>query len=283
MQAVTGKVPVAAQVGLKDTLAAQNYFLACSCHPEEDITVMLPATARKKFSAYVVELNPLSKEIIGLKLQPEGELNYKAGQFINLYKDAGISRSYSLASVPAVDEHLCFHIRKLPGGHVSHWLHHDLKVGDTVEISEASGDCFYVPDFPKQNLLLIATGSGLAPLYGIVRDALFQGHTGAIKLYHGSSNADSVYLSGDLDALALQYKNFIYVPCLSGKSVPSGFAAGRAHEVALNENTDLSGWRVFLCGHPEMVASGKILAFLAGASMNQIYADPFVLSPRSRA
>ena len=80
-----------------------------------------------------------------------------------------------------------------------------------------------------------------------------------------------------------QYKNFIYVPCISGQGVPPGFVAGRALNVALNENSDLSGWRVFLCGHPEMVSSGKKLAFLAGASMNHIYADPFVITPKNPA
>jgi NAD(P)H-flavin reductase len=282
MQAVKGKVPVAAQAGLKNTLAAQNYFLACICHPEEDIEVTLPKGGVGKLSATIVEIYPLNAEIIRLKLSLDTKLNYKAGQFINLFKDDSTSRSYSLASVPEIDEHLELHIRKLPNGLVSHWAHHALKVGDRIEISDALGDCFYVPDIPNQNLLLIATGSGLAPLYGIVRDALLQGHSGTIKLYHGSSTAESVYLGKELESLALQHKNFSYTPCVSGEGVTQGFAAGRAHDVALEENSDLSGWRVFLCGHPEMVANGKKLAFFAGASMSNIYADAFVIADKSR-
>ncbi len=278
MQAVKGKVPASSQIGLKDTLAAQQYFLACACYPEEDIEIALPNSGVEKFSATVVEINSLNAEIICLKLRPEAELRYKAGQFINLYKDATTSRSYSLASVPDIDEHLQFHIRKLPNGVVSHWAHHALKVGDVVEISDAAGNCFYVPDLPNQNLLLIATGSGLAPLYGIIRDALLQGHNGTIKLYHGSNSAESVYLSEELATLSSRHENFTYTPCISGENVPQGFAAGRAHDVALKENSDLSGWRIFLCGHPEMVASGKKLAFFAGASMRNIYADPFVIA-----
>jgi NAD(P)H-flavin reductase len=46
-------------------------------------------------------------------------------------------------------------------------------------------------------------------------------------------------------------------------------------DVALNENPDLSGWRVFLCGHPEMVKSAQQKTFFAGASMRDIFADPF--------
>ncbi len=281
MQVVAGSVPASAQPGLKNTLVAQNYFLACSFLPEGDIEVRLPMTGSGRFSATVVEIDRLNTEVVCLKLAPDTRLKYKAGQFINLYKDKTTSRSYSLASVPEIDDHLQFHIRKLPNGLVGHWVHHELKIGDTVEISDASGDCFYVPDVLEQNLLLIATGTGLAPLYGIVRDALFQGHTGAIKLYHGSNSTELLYLSEELKSLALKFDNFIYAPCVSGKIVPSGFVAGRAQEVALEENPDLSGWRVFLCGHPEMVSSAKKLAFLAGASTANIYADPFVLGPKS--
>jgi NAD(P)H-flavin reductase len=280
MQAVTGSVPASAQPGLKNTLAAQNYFLACSFHPEEDLEIRLPMAELSKFPATVVEIDLLNSEIVRLKLALDNKPKYKAGQFINLYKDDTTSRSYSLASVPEIDDHLQFHIRKLPDGLVSHWIHHELKIGDNVEISDASGDCFYVPDLPDQNLLLIATGTGLAPLYGIVRDALKQGHTGAIKLYHGSNSAELVYLTEELNSLALKFDNFIYTPCISGKIVPQGFAAGRAQEVAFKENPDLSGWRVFLCGHPDMVSTGKKLAFLAGASSGNIYADPFVIVPR---
>ncbi len=281
MRATKGKVPASAQSGLKNTLVAQNYFLACSCYPNVDLEVTLPAQGTIKFSAVVVELNPLSTEVVCLKLSLDKDLEYKAGQFINLFKDKNTSRPYSLASVPEIDEHLQLHVRKLPDGLVSQWVHGELKVGDVVEISAAAGDCFYVPDISNNNLLLMATGTGLAPLYGIIRDALLQGHKGGIKLYHGSNTAESIYFKEELVSLSNQHKNFIYKPCVSGNNVPKGFSAGRVNEVALNENQDLAGWSVFLCGHPEMVANAKRDSYLAGASMNNIYADPFVISARA--
>jgi len=277
MQAVNGKVPEVAQVGLKSTLAAQNYFLACACYPEEDIEVKLPGPGVGKYSAVVVDINPLNAEIVCLELSLGTKMKYKAGQFINLHKDTVTARSYSLASVPEIDEHLHLHIRKLPNGNVSPWVHHALKIGDSVDISDANGNCFYIADNPSQNLLLIGTGSGLAPLYGIIRDALAQGHTGTIKLYHGSKTAESLYMSKQLKALTLRHPNFAYIPCVSGSKVPQDFASGRALDVAMRENPDIAGWRVFLCGHPEMVATGKKLAFFAGASMRDIYADPFTI------
>ena len=281
MVAVKGKVPASAQFGLRSALATQQYFLACMCYPDEDIEIALSKIDSGTLSATVVAISPLNSEVLSLKLQAETQLNYRAGQFINLYKEDAISRSYSLASVPEVDEHLHFHIRKLPGGQVSQWVHQELKLGDRIKISEAKGDCFYSPDFPEQNLLLIATGTGLAPLFGIVRDALRHSHKGAIKLYHGSSSVESIYLTAELKELASMHKNFVYTQCISSTAATTGFIAGRAHDIALKENTELSGWRVFLCGHPEMVSSSKKQAYLAGAALNNIYADPFIVSARN--
>jgi NAD(P)H-flavin reductase len=166
---------------------------------------------------------------------------------------------------------------------VSNWAHKNLKAGDSIEISGATGDCFYVPGKLDRNILLIGTGSGLAPLYGIIRDALLQGHRGTIKLYHGCETVEMLYLVKELQELSLHYPNFSYTPCISGHGVPQGqgYVEGMVLDVALEEYPELSGWQVFLCGHPEMVVTGKKLVFFAGASMRDIYADPFVSAPKN--
>jgi NAD(P)H-flavin reductase len=126
--------------------------------------------------------------------------------------------------------------------------------------------------------MLIGTGSGLAPLYGIIRDALSQGHTGPIYLFHGSRDLNGLYLSAELRELMAHYANFNYIPCLSGDDVPAGYASGRAHDIAFAQIPNLKNWRIFLCGHPEMVRVTKRKAFLAGAAMKNIYADAFNVS-----
>jgi len=280
MKALKGKVPASAQSGLKETFAAQNYFLACSCIPEEDMEVTLPDSGLNKVGASVIEIKPLNADIACLTLKPNAEFDYKAGQFINLYKDPLTARSYSLASVPGTDEYLQLHVRKIPNGVISCWIHESLKAGDKLDISTANGNCFYVPGNADQSILLIGTGSGLAPLYGIIRDALILGHRGAIKLYHGCVTIDALYLVSELKVLATQYPNFSYIPCISGEAfsqngITVDYKNGMVLDIALSENPQLSNWKVFLCGHPQMVATGKKEVFLAGASMRDIYADPF--------
>jgi ferredoxin-NADP reductase/ferredoxin len=275
MRAVRGTPPAPSQKGLKDSLRLQNYFLACICHPTEDIEAALPHEVSSSAPATVKALEPLNGEILHVALECHAPLDYRPGQFINLFRDPMLGRSYSLASVPQQDEHLHLHVRKLPQGKVSGWIHEQLRTGQTVEIRGPSGDCFYVPGRPAQEIVLIGTGSGLAPLYGILRDALNRGHTGPIRLFHGSRNRAGLYLTGELRDLAREYSNFDYLPCVSGEEPAPGLAAGRAHEVAFREVADFRNKRLFLCGHPEMVSAAKKRAFLAGASMKDIYADPF--------
>lgn len=275
MRAVSGEVPEQAQAGLKSTLAAQNYFMACSCYPEQDIEVVLPDAGIGKLEARVTGVEYLNADILGIRLKPSRPFEYRAGQFINLFKDEATARCYSLASVPALDEELFLNVRKVPGGLVSGWVFSDIKAGDPIAISEATGDCFYVPGKAGQNILLIATGSGLAPLYGIIRDALANGHHGKLSLYHGSYDSNGFYLVEELERLAQSHPNFSYVRCVSDGEAPDGYAAGMVLDVALAENPDLAGWRVFLCGNPDMVSAAKQQTFFAGASLQEIFADPF--------
>ncbi len=187
MQAVDGDIPAAAQVGLKDTFKAQGYFLACCCQPNTPLHVMTANDLALRCPAEVVAHELINPDVLCLKLKPHSEFDYRAGQFISIWKNKNLTRSYSLASVKQLDESLELHIRRVPDGKVSGWLHDEVVVGDTLEIQAARGDCFYVADkIPHEtphNILLAGTGTGLAPLIGIARDAIAQKHRGKIHAY----------------------------------------------------------------------------------------------------
>jgi ferredoxin-NADP reductase/ferredoxin len=275
MRATEGTPPADSQLGLKDSLKRANYFLACVCQPDEDLAVALPDDAQSSIPAIVRHLERLSHDILRVDLESSQPIYYRAGQFIQLVHQHIHVRSYSIASVPRLDTHIQLHVRRLPEGRVSAWIHEELQIGQSVEIRGPAGDCVYVPGKPEQGLLLVGTGSGLAPLYGTLRDALDRGHSGPIRLFHGSRDEGGLYLIDELRGMERRYANFRYVPCLSGSDIPEGFTAGRVHEVALRETPTLKGWRVFLCGHPEMVKTLHKKAFLAGAGLQEIHADAF--------
>ena len=187
-------------------------------------------------------------------------------------------RSYSLASVPQLDVSLEIHVRRQENGKLSNWIHDAIRQGDEVEFMGPFGECFYQSGHSDEKLLLIGTGTGLAPLIGIVRDALQSGHRGEIVLYHGSRNSSGLYQQDKLNELAGKHANFHYVPCLSGQVVADGYTAGRVNTVAFSEHPDLKGARLYLCGQPEMVHDAKKTAYLNGAALDHIHADAFEMA-----
>jgi ferredoxin-NADP reductase/ferredoxin/truncated hemoglobin YjbI len=276
-RAVSGELPAGAQKGLKDSLVAKNYFLPCVCRPVQDLEFAPPADDDLYFKALVASKEPLSRDIVRFLLEPSLELNYRSGQFINLRRADGVSRSYSLASVPGEDYYLELHVKRMKGGTLSNWLIDELDVGSEIDIQGPNGNGTYAPQSLDQNLLLVGTGTGLAPLIGIARTALVSGHSGQIYLYHGSSTRDGLYQVDELRELASKSSNFHYIPCVSREAASEPFRPGRADDVAFAHHKILAGWQVHLAGNPDMVDSASARAARAGAKPDGIFADAFML------
>ena len=239
LRCVSGLPPEGSQKGLKDTLRLEGYFLPCLCYPSQDMEITLPSVEHLFAPATVICKEFLTPKICRLVLEPATPLYYHPGQFINIRCKDGLERSYSLASNPREDQHLELHIRLRNGGLMSTWIFEELCVGTPIDIKGPFGKCFYVPGREQQDLLLIGTGTGLAPLLGIVRDALYSGHSGKIYLYHGSRHLAGLYFQDRMSELAQTYPQFQYFPSLSGNCVPTGYHAGRAHEVCLYSSSPI--------------------------------------------
>ncbi len=277
MQALEGPLPPQSTVGLKPSLKEQGYFLACICQPEHDLDIALPGTTALPITNMeLIKKSDLNSDIYRVLLRPETPFEFRAGQFINLYREDGITRSYSLASLPGDNPLIELHIKRLPKGKMSNWIYDELQIGESIAADGPHGDCFYLKTEQRQNMLLVGTGTGLAPLWGIIHDALKHDHTGSIHLFQGGRQLDDLYLVDELQQLAREQSNFHYHPTLSGdETLKEGFSSGRANSVALQHFPKLDDWRVYLCGSPGMVNDSKKQAFLAGASLHDIYADPF--------
>ena len=280
VRSLQGPPPAAAQKGLKDVLQHQNYFLACLCMPHDDMSISIGPSPASFTQGTVIGKEMLNPETLLLTIEFEEPLDYYAGQFVNLRRADGLMRSYSIANNRVHAHKLTFHIRRLAGGRFSEWAHQELAIGDAIEVSDPQGLCYYLPNNLEQNMLLVGTGSGLAPLAGIIEEALHHGHRGEIHLYHGSREIDGLYWIDEMRQLQQQYPNFHYTACVSRGDAPEGLAQGRANEVAMAALSSLKDWRIYLCGHPDMVTQCKRKAFLKGASFDNIYSDAFhVASP----
>jgi len=277
LRASSGTIPDEAQQGLKETQKAEGWFLACRCNPVDEITIDLSAGVVQKQIAQVVEKRLLSPRVMGLWLKTDEPLSYRAGQYITLWRDDSVARSYSLASMPGNEPYLELHIARIDGGAVSTWVHDELQVGDPLQLQGPNGECFYTAGNAAQPLLLVGTGTGLAPLYGVVRDALLNGHSGPIHLFHGARTVDYLYYHAELLALCAQHKNLHYHPSLvqAGMIEPDEVEIGPVDQLVAQHLPKLEGWRVYLSGAPDIVNQLRKRCFLAGAAIKEIYTDPF--------
>jgi NAD(P)H-flavin reductase/ferredoxin len=274
MRATEGTLPEAAQRGLKDSWKAQGYFLPCVCVPDGDLTISRVG-ADARCGASVAELNRLSADVMGVRLLCDSDFAFRAGQYVTILRDGRLARSYSIACLPD-GRSIELHVRLIPGGKMSGWLHEAARPGDRVEILGPSGDCFYVPGNEDQPLLLAGTGTGLAPLYGILLDALRQGHRGPIRLFHGALHERGLYLTEELRRLAAAHSHFEYTPAVLHGTEGAGLEVGPIDSIVARYVPKLAGWRAFVCGDPAIVALLRRKIFLAGAASRDIHADAFL-------
>lgn len=283
VQVTRGAIPERAQVGLKDSLRARNFVLACQTIPTSDVEVSLDAVANLEVPARIQSVARLGEDVLRVYVRVARRLDHRAGQFVTLVREDGLARPYSIANRPDEDaEELELHVRVMPSGRMSQWLASGRAPGANVRVRGPAGDCFYIPGKPEQPLVLAGTGTGLAPLWGIVRDALACGHRGPIDLWHGARTSAGLYLRSELEQLARTHANFSYRRCVL-ESAPtitdSPASVGKLDELLLKSIATFDATRFYLCGDAALVQRLKRALFIRGASLKEIYADPFVNAP----
>ncbi|WP_334109013.1 FAD-binding oxidoreductase [Methylobacillus sp.] len=226
-----------------------------------------------KFSPAVVErMIPLNETTLEIRLRSAHDYQYQAGQYLPVCINDQMMRYYSLASAPSVDMAYHLHVKKGEEGSSGWWVHHNLKPGHKVFVGQPAGASTYQPQ-PDTPMLLVATGSGLASFYGIVREALFHGHEAPIRLYHGVRHGKELYLMEQLRALEKLYPNLHYIPCISGSGMIPHCQQGRALDIAMASTSLSADWKVYFSGHPDMVHDGWKAAMARGMSTDAIFSD----------
>lgn len=272
MVCTSGNPSEESQQGIKESRQKSGYFKSCVCRPEESMTVSM-AELEIKYSSSILSKKLLNDRTLLIRLKkPEG-FEYESGQFINLIRiPDSLVRSYSLASIPEED-FLELHIRYYEDGKMSSWLKEVAEAGEGVELSGPFGDCYYTSGNEPQELLLAGIGTGMAPLYGIARDAVNRGHTGSITIIQGAMNEAGLYYTDEFSKLSEDIDCISYI---SSTVDGSGTALeGKIDDVVKAKFSSLKGFRVFICGSPNTVKRLKKYSFLAGANMKDIYSDPF--------
>ncbi|KUN80757.1 ferredoxin--NADP reductase [Streptomyces griseoruber] len=126
--------------------------------------------------------------------------SYRAGQFLT-FRLCGTLRSYSMSSSPDTDGELCVTVKRVPGGLVSGWMHDELRPGDVLEATRPGGSFCLRPDAGARPLVAFAGGSGITPVYSLVKSALAT-TARPVRLLTAHRDAPAAIFRAELDALA---------------------------------------------------------------------------------
>ncbi len=276
-RAVDAPPPDGSQTGLKDAWRELGLFLTCCAIPTHDMCVAAIDDLGLEIAATVIDVTRIAHDVMRVRLTTDAPFEHRGGQFVALVRHDGLSRSYSTANVPSRDAFVELHVREVANGAMSGWIARQLQAGERVRLRGPDGECFYLPGRPEQNLLLVGTGTGIAPLYSILQEALRHGHRGRILLLQGAVEERGLYLVEELEALAREHPTIEYVRCLLRGEARPGIEVGSIDAILRTRAPSLVGWRAFLCGHPELVFDLRRKAFLAGISLKDVHADAFVM------
>lgn len=259
--------------------------LSCQCKVKTDIKIQIPEELFnvKEFDAAVENIVDLTSviKLIRIKL-PEGEeVNFKAGQYIQLKaplyegNTEEVYRAYSIASSPSEKDHIDLVIGYVPEGVATTYVHHHLNVGDRVNINGPYGD-FYYQDNDRE-MILVAVGTGVAPILSILNHMKEHNIQRKATFYFGAKTPDDLFMLDYFKELEETLYDFKFVPCLSRVTEEhnwDGFK-GRVNNAIDQYITDGDNKEAYLCGNEPMINSVVEALTQKGVPEELIYFDKF--------
>src|SRR6478672_11150852 len=268
---------------LPDSEKAQGFALFCQAKPLTDITIECREISAVKdipvrtLPCRVHQMEKLAPDVmrIQLKLPANVRLQFLAGQYIDILMRGGMRRSLSMANPPQDDALLELHLRNY-GGPFSQHVFGKMKEKDILRFEGPLGT-FFMREESAKPLILLASGTGFAPIKAMIEHALHKGMTRPMTLYWGGRRRSDVYLS----ALAEKWERehgIRFVPVLS-EAQPEDAWTGRTgfvHRAVMEDFPDLTGYQVYACGVPIMVESAhRDFTTQCGLPEDEFYSDAF--------
>ena len=272
VRAPHGDAPPRAQEGLPDVFRKAACFLACKSLADQVEEVdLVGEDVLPTYEATDIQREMLSSDVLRLRFRAPG-LVVPAGMFVRFITPSGLKRSYSVANSSLTpSDTFEFHIRLLPDGQMGQFL--SAIEEPILKIQGPFGNCTYTSADLEKPIVFIGSGTGLAPLYGVLTESLAKGNRGQCTLYFGGATSESLYCVDELRELEKRFANVRVVFCTDS---PSDWTiTGSPVAVAMEENPSFKGIMVYTCGHPALVKAAKLKTFMAGASMSEIFSDAF--------
>ncbi len=214
--------------------------------------------------------------IVSLRLPQNERLQYLAGQYVDVIMKDGTRRSFSMANAPHADDCLQLHIRNY-GGVFSRHAFERMKERDILRFEGPFGT-FFLREESTKPIILLASGTGFAPIKAIVEHALHVGSTRPLHLYWGGRMRAYVYLDELVQGWQRDHAHLTYTPVLSEPTAADAWTGrtGLVHLAVLQDHPDLSAFQVYACGNPLMVEAARHdFAGRAGLPPDELYSDAF--------
>jgi CDP-4-dehydro-6-deoxyglucose reductase len=262
-----------------------GYVLTCCGVAQSDVVLEsrqvteAGALPIRKMPARVSSLERKSHDvmIVRLQLPANDPFNYRPGQYVEFLLRDGSRRSYSMANAPHNGPGLELHVRHMPGGKFTDHVFGTMKEKEIQRIEGPFGSFFLREDSAKP-IVMLASGTGFAPIKALIEHMQFQGITRRATLYWGGRRPEDLYMDDWVRAKQLEMPHLDYVPVVSD-ALPQDQWTGRTgfvHRAVIEDLPDLSGYQVYACGAPIVVDCARNdYCELAGLAEEEFFADAF--------
>ena len=269
-------------LGEADEAAGKALF--CQAFAMSDLEIEVPEIGAvkdivvKTLPARVVEMTRLNHDVMELRLKlPAIErLQFLAGQYIDILLKDGRRRSFSLANPPHRDDTLELHVRHVPDGFFTGQVFTTMQPKALVRIEGPLGT-FFLREDSSRPILMMAGGTGYAPLQAMLEHAFAEGIERPIHLFWGARHREDLYRDEQLRAWATEHATLSYTPVLSEAQDDPDWHGERGwvHDALLRSYPDLSAYDVYMSGPPPMIEAGKQAFAAHGLPDEQLFFDSF--------
>jgi CDP-4-dehydro-6-deoxyglucose reductase len=274
---------------LSEEEAAQGLVLTCCATAQSDVVLeSRQVTAEgalpiKKMPVRVASLEKKSHDVIVMKLQlPANDvMKFHAGQYIEFLLRDGSRRSYSMANAPHTLEvappMVELHIRHMPGGKFTDPVFTTMKEKDILRAEGPFGS-FYLREDSDKPMILLASGTGFAPIKALIEHMQHKAITRSATLYWGGRRPADLYMADWVQEQCAAMPNLKFVPVISNAETEDHWTGrtGFVHQAVLQDHPDLSKHQVYACGAPIVVESAqREYVAQGGLPAEEFYADSF--------
>ena len=268
---------------LPDDEKKNGHALFCQARPRSDLVIECREISAvrdipiKTLPCRVQKMERVAPDVMVLhvRLPASERLQFLAGQYIDILMKDGKRRSLSMANPPHDDAYLELHLRNY-GGPFSDYVFHRMKEKDILRFEGPLGTFFLRVDSDKP-IILLASGTGFAPIKAIVDHALYKGISRPITLYWGGRVRSDLYMNALAERWAREH-GVRYIPVLSEARAEDAWTGrtGFVHRAVMEDYADLSGHQVYACGSPLMVeAAHKDFTTQCKLPDEEFYSDSF--------